>query len=220
LTAISEVLYQGSPLNKASRALILLHGRGGTAQGILSLADQLCDSDFYIAAPQATHNIWYPYSFMEEEKRNEPSLSLSIKSIKDLIDQTAKYVSKQQIFIAGFSQGACLALEISTRFATKYGGIIAFTGGLMGSTIDNSKYQGNFDGTKVFISNGDQDPYIPLRRSEQSKELMEKLGAHVTLKVYEGRPHTIIEDEIKFAKANILSSHSISQGNSNEITLT
>ena len=204
MTAISEVLHRGLPITQASKALILLHGRGGTARNILYLADKLCDDHFYIAAPQATHNTWYPQSFMSEEKLNEPFLSSSIKSIEDIINQTTRYIPKHQIYIAGFSQGACLSLEISSRSATKYGGIIAFTGSLIGSVIDERKYQGNFEGTKVFISNGDQDPYIPLIRSEKSKELMEKMGAHVTLKVYKGRDHIISEDEIQFAKNNIM----------------
>ncbi len=59
----------------------------------------------------------------------------------------------------------------------------------------------------MFISDGDSDPHIPLIRAEQSKELMEKLGANVTLKIYKGRPHTIIDDEIKLVKENIM--HSI-----------
>ncbi|MBA3237008.1 MAG: dienelactone hydrolase family protein [Parachlamydiaceae bacterium] len=201
---MSEVLHQGPLVTKASKALILIHGRGGTARSILSLADRICDHDFYVAAPQATGNTWYPHSYIEEEKLNEPYLSISIKAIKDLLDQVAKHIPKNQIFFGGFSQGACLALEVSTRFAVKYGGIFAFTGGLIGNTIEKGKYQGDFEETKVFISNGDQDPHIPLMRSEQSKELMETLGAHVTLKVYKGRPHTITEDEIKIVKSSIL----------------
>lgn len=204
MTAISEILYQGPLITKASKALILLHGRGGTARGILSLADRIGNDDFYVAAPQAAYNTWYPYSFMEEENRNEPFLSFSIKEIKDLIDQTANYIPSRKIFIAGFSQGACLALEVAARFALNYGGIIAFTGGLIGRTIDETKYQGNFEKTKVFISDGDDDPHIPLIRARQSKEMMEKLGADVTLKVYNGRPHTITDDEIKFVRENIV----------------
>lgn len=204
MIAISEVLHQGPLISKAANALILLHGRGGTARSILSLADRICNNDFYIAAPQAANNIWYPHSFMEEENRNEPFLSSSIKEIKDLIDQIAKHIPKEKIFIAGFSQGACMALEVTSRYALKYGGIIAFTGGLIGKTIDETKYQGDFDGTKVFISNGDDDPYIPLIRAQQSKELIERLGANVMFKVYEGRPHIITEEEIKFVKDNII----------------
>lgn len=202
--AISEVIYQGPLITKASRAIILLHGRGGTARGILSLADRLCDNDCYITAPQATHNSWYPYSFMAEEKLNEPYLSDSIREINELIEQTAQHIPKHQIFVIGFSQGACLALEVTARYAAKYGGVVAFTGGLIGSAIDEGKYHGDFEGTKVFISNGDHDPHIPLVRSQQSKELMEKHGAHVMLKVYIGRPHTINEEEIKFVKENVV----------------
>lgn len=197
---ISKVIHRGVPIGKASKALIILHGRGGTAEGMLEVANAICD-DFYIAAPQATNNIWYPYPFMEEESKNEPFLSDSIKAIKDLIDQTTQHISQENIFIAGFSQGACMSLEVSARFAGKYGGIAAFTGGLIGKTLNEKKYQGNFDGTKVFIGNGDHDPYIPLKRSEESKELFEKLGAQVTLKVYKGRPHTILEDEIALVKS-------------------
>lgn len=195
-----EILHQGALITKASKALILLHGRGGTAHDILSLANNFCDDHFYIAAPQAPNGSWYPHSFMAEEKLNEPFLSSSVENIKNLIDETTKYIPEHQIYIMGFSQGACLALEVSTRYAAKYGGIIAFTGGLIGHEVNEKKYQGNFEDTKVFISNGDRDPHVPLERSEQSKELMEKLGAHVTLKVYPGRGHTISQDEINWVK--------------------
>lgn len=204
MKAISEVLYRGPLITKASKAIILLHGRGGTAHSMLSLVDRLCDTDFYVAAPQATNGTWYPYSFMAEEKSNEPYLSASVKDVNELIAQTAQHIPKDRIFILGFSQGACLALEVTTRWAAKYAGIIAFTGGLIGSVIDESKYQGDFGGTHVFISDGDSDPHIPLIRAEESKKVMEKLGANVTLKVYEGRSHTIIEDEIKFVKEKIM----------------
>lgn len=198
-----ETQHHGKMITKASKALILLHGRGGSARSILNLADKFCDDQFYIAAPQAPNNTWYPQSFMAEEKFNEPWLSTSVECIKNLIDEIIKHIPRDHIYIMGFSQGACLSLEVSSRYAAKYGGIIAFTGGLIGSSINEKKYQGNFEGTKVFISNGDQDPFIPLVRSEESKTVMEKMGADVTLKVYEGRTHTITDDEISWVRKNI-----------------
>ncbi len=200
---IAETTYQGPVITKASKALILLHGRGGSSRDILKLAQSLGDEKFYIAAPQAVNNSWYPYGFMADEKLNEPDLSLSIESIKKLIDETSNYIPLERIYIVGFSQGACLALEISSRFAAKYGGVIAFTGGLIGPAIDEKKFQGNFAGTKVFISNGDQDPHVPLLRSQQSKDVMEKLGADVNLKVYQRDIHWIDKDEILSAKQHL-----------------
>ncbi len=199
-----NIVEQGCPLNKASKALILLHGRGGTALDILSLADEFCDDTFYIAAPQATHHAWYPYSFMAEEKANEPWLSSAVETIQRLIDETALHVPRSQIYLMGFSQGACLALEVSTRNAAHYGGVVAFTGGLMGSALNEKKYHGNFEGTKVFIGTSDNDPHVPLARAEQSKDIMKKLGADVTLKVYHGMGHTINADEINWVKNHIL----------------
>ncbi|MFA6916877.1 MAG: dienelactone hydrolase family protein [Parachlamydiales bacterium] len=198
-----EIVSTGTALDKASKALILLHGRGASAQDILSLAEDFADEQFYVAAPQAPNHSWYPYSFMEEEKSNEPYLSASIVNIKKLIDDIHVHIPKNQIYIMGFSQGACLTLEVTSRFADTYGGVVAFTGGLIGLTLNENKYQGSFDGTKVFIGNSDRDPHVPLIRSQHSKEIMEKLGAHVTLKVYRGMAHTINEDEISWVKENI-----------------
>lgn len=201
--SFEEIVFQGAEIYKASKALILLHGRGGTALGISALAEALCDDSFYVAIPQSPNRTWYPQSFMVEDRLNEPYLSNSIENVKKLLDETAKHIPKERIYIAGFSQGACMSLEIAARFAAKYGGIIAFTGGLIGSSIKESNYQGDFAGTKVFIGNSDKDPHVPLARSEQSKAIMQKLGAVVTLKVYPGMEHTINEDEINWVKTNI-----------------
>jgi phospholipase/carboxylesterase len=199
-----NIIHKGQPLHKASQGLILLHGRGGTANDILSLADRFCDDTFYIAAPQATNNSWYPYSFLKDEKLNEPWLSSAVDIVKKLIDEISTHIPKEHIYIMGFSQGACLALESSARFATKYAGVVAFTGGLIGSTVNEEKYRGNFEGTKIFIGTSDQDPHVPLLRSQQSKEVLEKLGADVTLKVYKGMSHTITEDEINWVKKHVM----------------
>jgi phospholipase/carboxylesterase len=199
-----QLFEKGEELTKASRALILLHGRGGTAGDILPLANEFCDNHYYVAALQAPNNIWYPQSFMAEDQLNEPYLAYSVEAIKKLLDEIGRHIPKSQIYLMGFSQGACLSLEVSSRFAEKLGGVIAFTGGLIGQTIDETRYKGDFAGTKVFIGNGDDDPYIPLERSKQSKIVMEKLGADVTLKVYQGRKHIISKDEKNWVKENIL----------------
>lgn len=195
-----KIVDRGVPLSKASKGLILLHGRGGTAEDILELSYEFCDDCFYVAAPQAPKNTWYPHSFMVDEKLNEPFLSESIATIKQLIDDIAKFIPNDQIYMMGFSQGACLVLEVTSRYATKYGGIASFTGGLIGSNLNEQKYQGDFEGTKVFIGNSDHDPHVPLERSEQTKAIMERLGAKVTLKVYKGMGHTVNEDEISSVK--------------------
>jgi phospholipase/carboxylesterase len=174
-----------------------LHGRGADAEDILPLANSFCDDTFYIAAPQATNNAWYPYTFLSPEERNEPWLTSAVTMIKRLIDSISVQIPSTCIYLMGFSQGACLALEVASQYAVKYAGIAAFSGGLIGEKIKPEKYKGNFDGTKVFIGNSDNDPHIPQIRSEVSRDVMEKLGADVTLRIYPGMAHTIIQQEIE-----------------------
>lgn len=193
-----QLIESGVPLNKAKKALIMLHGRGGSAEDILSLANYLPVNDFYIAAPQATNNTWYPLSFLAPIPQNEPWLSSALDRIKELSDHIQQAgIAPENIFILGFSQGACLTLEFAARNAQKWGGIIALTGGLIGDKLEPSRYSINFSGTPILMTNGSNDLHVPLVRSEQSKQQLEEMDANVELLVYPNRPHTILQEELK-----------------------
>jgi phospholipase/carboxylesterase len=194
---------RGRP-DSASRALILLHGRGASAENILPLADFFAGDNWYVVAPQATNFQWYPYSFLMPASQNEPWLGSAIDYIKKIIDHTTRYLPSQNIYLMGFSQGACLSAEFAARFAVKYGGIAVFTGGLIGETLDPGLYKGDFQGTRVYISNGEDDPHIPVSRSEETREHLERLGARVRLEIFPGREHTVTHQEIVNAREFIL----------------
>src|SRR5689334_19350774 len=130
-----NILTTGKKIEETGKALIMIHGRGSTATNILSLDGDLRVEDYTLIAPQATNNSWYPYSFLEPTSRNEPWLSSALKLIAEVVDDVAKLIGKRNIYFLGFSQGACLGLEFVTRNAGKYGGCIAFTGGLIGDKI-------------------------------------------------------------------------------------
>jgi phospholipase/carboxylesterase len=192
-----NIVEQGRTLAQANNAIILLHGRGSTANSIITLSEEFCDDSFYIAAPQATNNSWYPFGFMVKEEMNEPWLSSAIGIVNKLIDDITQYLPVSKIFIMGFSQGACLALEVAGRHAQEYAGVVAFTGGLIGEKLNIKKYSGDFRKAKIFIGNSDNDPHVPFTRSEESKTILEELGAYVVLRGYLNMPHTIIPEEIK-----------------------
>ena len=192
-----NIVEAGKPLKDAKKALIMLHGRGASAQDILSLKEYLPVDDFYIAAPQATNFTWYPYSFMAPVPQNEPWLSSALKLLNSLVsDIEAGGIKSENIFVLGFSQGACLTLEFATRNARRWGGVASLTGGLIGEKIHAENYLGNFSGTPVYISNGNNDPHVPLSRSEESKKIMESMGAVVSLQIFPNRPHTILKEEL------------------------
>jgi len=205
-THSKQISIGGQPAAYAKAALVMIHGRGASANDIMRLAGQLNVNDMAIYAPQATNNSWYPYSFMAPVNANEPALTSAI----DIIDQTvaqavADGISTDKIYFAGFSQGACLTLEYITRNARRYGGAVAFTGGLIGEELDLTNYKGDFNGTPVLITTGDPDPHVPVSRVEESAEILKGLNANVTLKIYKGRPHTISFEELSLADQYVFS---------------
>lgn len=198
-----EIISSGKKLAEARKVLIMLHGRGASADDILRLAPYLNVEDFALLAPQATNYTWYPYSFLVPRSQNEPWLSSALELLNEITkDVNQAGIPNNQIYFLGFSQGACLTLEFITRNAQRWGGAVAFTGGLIGDKIDKENYKGNFEGTPVFIGTSDPDPHVPVTRVKESASLLNAMHAAVTEKVYPNIGHTISEDEIE--KANQL----------------
>ncbi len=203
-----NVVNAGTDIASAKKALILLHGRGASAQDILSVSQYLDVKDFALLAPQATNHTWYPYSFVAPITQNEPWLSSALDVIKDVVaDTNQQGIPNEHIYFLGFSQGACLTLEYTTRNATRYGGIIAFHGGLIGDKIYPQHYKGNFAATPVFIGSSNPDFHIPVERVYASSNILRSMGAVVTEKLYTNMGHTINEDELTHAN-EILNHHS------------
>lgn len=182
--------------------MVMIHGRGATAESILTLANEFDNTGgFHFAAPQASQFTWYPYSFLAPTEKNEPGLSSGLQTIFDIITHLeGAGIPKDKIILLGFSQGACLASEYVARHPAKYGGLIALSGGIIGDSVIHENYFGSLVNTPCFIGCSDIDPHIPADRIHESAALMDKLGADVTKKIYPGMGHTVNEDEIKEIK--------------------
>ena len=195
-----NIIIRGKKIPGAKKALIMLHGRGGTAEDILGFAAHLNVDEYALFAPEATGNSWYPLSFLALPEQNEPWLSSAINLIKELVDDIiAGGIPADNIYFTGFSQGACLSLEFVARHATKYGGVAAFTGGLIGNKIYQENYSGDFKGTPVFIGSSDPDMHVPVERIHATTQILQNMHADVTEKIYKNMGHTINEDEIEHA---------------------
>jgi predicted esterase len=196
------VFHQGQPLAEAAGAVLLIHGRGATAESILELAEFLPHPALAYLAPQAAGNTWYPYSFMEPINRNEPYLSGALAKVAQVVAQVeAAGTPAERLILGGFSQGACLASEFAARTARRYGGLLLFSGGLIGPPGTPRDYPGSFEGTPVFLGCSDIDPHIPLSRVRETAEVLERLGGQVDLRIYPRMGHTINQDEIDAAAA-------------------
>ena len=201
-----NIITAGKPLSEARKILIMIHGRGGSAEDILSLSQHLLVNDFALQAPQASQHTWYPYSFLSPPDKNEPGLSSALQILGEMVeDLKTQGFKSDQIYFLGFSQGACLALEFVTRNADKYGGIVALTGGLIGDKIYSENYKGDFKQTPVFIGSSDPDMHVPVERVKETTRLLTSMGARVSEKIYENMGHTISSDEINRVNAFIFS---------------
>ncbi|MEO9021236.1 MAG: dienelactone hydrolase family protein [Ginsengibacter sp.] len=199
-----KIVTAGKNIKDAKKVFIMIHGRGGSAEDILSLATHFPGNDFALLAPQANNNSWYPYSFMAPPSNNEPWLSAALSTLKEILDDViAEGISKENIYFLGFSQGACLTLEFVTRNASKFGGSIAFTGGLIGDKIYSENYKGDFKNTPIFIGSSNPDPHVPLQRVQATTNILRAMNAEVTEKIYENMGHTITQDEIRWAHKSV-----------------
>ncbi|ADV81864.1 alpha/beta hydrolase [Terriglobus saanensis] len=195
------VVAAGTSLADAAGVLILLHGRGASAEDILGLGQEIVPAGWAMLAPSAAGHTWYPYSFLAPREQNEPYLSSALAKIQSTLDMALQAdIPAEKIAIAGFSQGACLATEFVGRNPRKYGALLAFTGGLIGPPDAPLTLAGDLAGTPVLLSSGDPDPHVPWARVQESADLLQKIGGHVTLRRYPGRPHTIGPEEVRMAR--------------------
>jgi predicted esterase len=201
----SEEVWWGSTLAEAESAVVLLHGRGDSARGILALAPELQAPKTTFLAPQAVGLSWYPYSFLSEVELNEPWLSSALDRVEAAIAAVATVIPEERVVLMGFSQGACLSLEFAARNTRRYGGVVAFSGGLIGPEGTPRAYAGSLERTPVFLGCSDVDMHIPVGRVHESAQVLESLGGEVDERIYPGMGHTINGEEIAWA-GNLLTS--------------
>jgi predicted esterase len=181
--------------------MVMVHGRGATAESILSLADELGRDDFAYVAPQAAGYSWYPYSFMAPMPQNEPGLSSGLARIGEVVAKLeADGMPAERIVLLGFSQGACLSLEFAVRNPRRYGAVVGLSGGLIGPAGTPRDYPGSLAGTSVFLGCSDRDPHIPQQRVDETAEVLKAMGAEVTKRIYPALGHTVNEDEMSFVR--------------------
>jgi phospholipase/carboxylesterase len=191
-----RVLQAGEPLDSARAAMILLHGRGATAEDIMTIASEVQAPGWTYLAPQAAGGAWYPNPFTAPIEANEPYLSAALEMVGNLVERVEARVQAERIVLLGFSQGACLTLEWAARHARRYGAIAGLSGGLIGPDGTPRDYPGGFEGTPVLLGCSDVDPYIGKDRVEEAAQVLGRMGAAVDLRFYPGMGHMVNEDEL------------------------
>jgi predicted esterase len=196
-----SIVTAGAPLGESDAAVIMVHGRNAGPQNILDLVARLDRPSWTYLAPAAANRTWYPFSFMAPIEQNEPWLSSALEVLKQMVaDVNARGIPTDRLVILGFSQGACLTAEFAVRHPDRYGGIIVFSGGLVGPPGTTWSGEGRFDRTPVFLGCSDIDPHVPKSRVDESTAVFVRMGAEVTERIYHRMGHLVNDDEIAFAR--------------------
>jgi len=195
------LLFAGEKLEQARAAMIMIHGRGASAESILALAEEFKQPDFAYLAPQAAGETWYPNRFLAPIASNEPWLSSALEVVDDVVERARTAgIPTERIMLLGFSQGACLALEYAARNAQRYGGVVGLSGGLIGAEDEPRRDNGNFAGAPIFLGCSEADFHIPKARVEHAAKILQALGGEVTMRLYRNMDHTVNHDEVKFVR--------------------
>ena len=192
----------GVPVGESPAAMILVHGRNAEPANILELVPRFDRPRFSYLAPAAADRTWYPNSFMANRDSNEPGLSSGLSVLQALVaDLVQRGVRQDHVILLGFSQGACLTAEFAYRHPGRYGGIVVYSGGLIGPPGTAWDERGDFAGTPVFLGCSVVDGHVPRTRVTESTEVFTRMGATVTERIYPGMGHLVNDDEIAFAQA-------------------
>ena len=196
------VIESGLPLGQAPTVVVLVHGRNAGPANILDLVPRLARPDVTYLAPAAAGRTWYPFSFMADMASNEPGLSSGLAALAALVARIeAAGIPRSRVVLLGFSQGACLTAEFAVRHASRFGGVVIFSGGVIGPPGTTWEYGGSFDGTPAFFGCSDRDSHVPETRVRESAALFARMGATVTTRIYPGMGHLVNDDEIACAQA-------------------
>jgi predicted esterase len=196
------VLSAGPSPGEAAATLILLHGRGASAQSMLELHRALGLQNLAALAPQAASFTWYPQSFLAPLDANQPYLDSALGKVDAVVSEVlSRGVASERVALLGFSQGACLTCEYVARHPRRYGAVMALTGGLIGPPGMAFSYSGSLDGTPVFLGTSDPDAHVPVERVLETQEVLSSMNARVELRRYADMPHTINQEELDACRA-------------------
>lgn len=195
------VLRAGADLAGARAAVIMVHGRGAGPANILDLVPYIGHADVAFVAPAASGGTWYPKSFLSPIEENEPGISSGIAVVHSLIDESIRSgIPAERIVLLGFSQGACLTSTAAQRRPDRYGGVVVFSGGLIGPPGTRWSEDGTFESTPAFFGCSDVDAHVPEPRVRESAAVFGRMGASVTTRIYPGMGHLVNDEELAYAR--------------------
>jgi phospholipase/carboxylesterase len=139
---------------------------------------------------------WYDILQFGGGAEDEAGIRESQRLIENLVEvERTKGIQAGKIVLAGFSQGGAIALQTALRHPERLAGVLALSTYLpLAAKLQEAGAANR--ATPIFMAHGSFDDIIPLRRAEQSRDLLKQAGYPVEWRVYP-MPHSVSAEEIR-----------------------
>jgi phospholipase/carboxylesterase len=214
-----EVVTSG-PLREQDRggvAVVLLHGWGAPGDDLLSLARELARPGVRFILPAAPlampggGRAWWhfdhdPPSYASREVattspgKPHPQLQAARSAVQALLQRIRERYAPDEVALAGFSQGAMLALDVALAGAPAVDRVAALSGVLLGDSVAGMQASRPLR-PSVYVAHGRKDAVVPFAAGVLAKELLERHGFRVTWRPFDGGheiPRTVVTDLTSF----------------------
>jgi homogentisate 1,2-dioxygenase len=181
---------RGAPVESASVVILALHGRGASADRFAADLERRIGprTDLTIVAPQAHDNTWYPKGFLAPVAENQPGLDSALAVVETLYRALAATVGAERVVVAGFSQGACLALTWLSQTPSRPRRVLAFTGAP--TPLPTADYAAAH-GVELHMGAAAGDPWVARDVFEAAAARFREAGAVVNATLVPGDTHGI-----------------------------
>jgi homogentisate 1,2-dioxygenase len=187
------VSVRGPRLAEARRVVVALHGRGATADGILGRAIEIAGGDptLAVVAPQAAGNVWYaaPYSAPRAEIGAE--LEAAHAQVGAVLDAVIARSAPERVVLFGFSQGACLAIDVFARRGQRLGALVALAGAAIGPAGEAPPPPDAVAGTPALLGASAADRWVARADVEAAARMLAAAGCAVDLEIVAGDVHAL-----------------------------
>lgn len=141
---------------------------------------------------------WYDIRTADlAHREDESGIRASQAAVEKLLAHEARRGgTTSRIVLAGFSQGAAIALHTGPRQPQPLAGLVALSGYLpLADRLAAERHPASND-VPVLLAHGTEDPVVPIARAVRSRELLNALGYRVAWHEYR-MPHALCAEEIE-----------------------
>jgi len=187
----------GARAGEAKAACVFVHGRGQSPEEMEAhVLGRLSVPGVAYVLPRAPTGAWYA------ARAVDPLTAIARAELSDALDHLAAAVAAARaelpglpLLLAGFSQGACLAIEYACAGLPAPEALAALTGCRVGVAGDG-RPAALAAGLPVYLSGADADPWIPVAAFADAVQSLGAQGARLRADLFPGRGHAVGDAEV------------------------